>query len=198
MTAAWVVLGLLGAAALAFLLLYNRLVKLRNRTESSWSDIDVHLTRRHELIPNLVAAVKAYAKHERATLEAVTAARTRAVAVEGAGPAAQAGPEAQLEAAMGRLALVAEAYPELKADARFRELVDELSATESKVAFSRQLYNDTVTSYQTATQKLPGVLVAGPLGFQAPPLFAAREEERDVVAVDVEPPRGPGAPTEGS
>jgi LemA protein len=192
----WVVLVVVGTAALVALATYNRLVKLRNRTQSSWSDIDVHLTRRHELIPNLVATVQAYADHERTTLEAVTAARTRAVAAEGGGPAAQAGPEAELEAAMGRLALVAEAYPDLKADARFRELVDELSATESKVAFSRQLYNDTVTSYQTATQSFPGVLLAGPLGFEAPPLFTAAGEERDVIAVEVDPPGGSGQPEE--
>jgi LemA protein len=157
----------------------------------------VHLTRRHELIPNLVATVKAYAEHERSTFEAITAARTRAVAVEGAGPAAQAGPELQLEAAMSQLALVAEAYPDLKADGRFRELVDELSATESKVAFSRQLYNDTVTSFQTATQSFPGVLLAGPLGFSAPPLFAAEERDRQVVAVEIDRPAPgdqPGSP----
>jgi LemA protein len=192
MTAIWGVLAVLAMLGLGFLLIYNRLVKLRNRTQSTWSDIDVHLTRRHELIPNLVATVQAYAEHERSTFEAVTAARTRAVAAEGAGPQAQAIPEAQLEAAMDRLALVAEAYPDLKADARFRELVAELSATENKVAFSRQLYNDTVTSYQTATQSFPGMLVAGPLGFSAPPLFAAHGEERDVVGIDVDRLRGSG------
>lgn len=180
-------LGIAAAVGAALLLLvvvlYNRLVTLRNRVQSAWADIDVHLTRRHELIPNLVAAVRAYAEHERATLDAVVAARTAAVRAEGTGPERQAAIEGELEQAMGRLAMVAEAYPELKADARFRELAHELAATENKVAFSRQLYNDTVTSYQTATQSFPGVLLAGPLGFSAPPLFEARAAERSVADV---------------
>lgn len=180
--AAGVVVGLLVLVGL----LYNRLVTLRNRTQMAWSDIDVHLTRRHELIPNLVAAVRAYAEHERTTLDAVVTARDTAVRAEGTGPERQSAAESELEQAMSQLAMVAEAYPDLKADARFRELATELAATENKVAFSRQLYNDTVTAYQTATQSFPGVLLAGPLGFQAPPLFEARAAERSVVDVVLE------------
>jgi LemA protein len=182
-TAGVVAAGVVAGLLLLVGLLYNRLVTLRNRTQMAWSDIDVHLTRRHELIPNLVAAVRAYAEHERATLDAVVAARDAAVRAEGTGPERQSTAESELEQAMSQLAVVAEAYPELKADARFRELATELAATENKVAFSRQLYNDTVTAYQTATQSFPGVLIAGPLGFQAPPLFEAREAERSVVDV---------------
>jgi LemA protein len=184
----------IGALLLVGLLTYNRLVRLRNRAEAAWSDIDVYLQRRHELIPNLVATVRGYAAHERETLDAVVAARDAATAAEGAGAAVQDGVEGQLDRALARFAAVAEAYPDLKADARFRDLAAELSSTESKVAFSRQLYNDTVTAYQTAIESFPGVLLAGPAGFQPPALFRAGTAERAVVPVELgaDEPRAEG------
>jgi LemA protein len=183
-TAALVALALLGAALLYG---YNRLVRLRNRAQAAWHDIDVYLRRRHDLIPNLVETVKAYAEHERAVLEQVTALRTRAVATEQGGQADEvASAEARLERAVERLFAVAEAYPDLKADARFRDLQHELAATENKIAFSRQLYNDTVTAYRTATQTFPLALVARPFRFEPPPLFAAEGAERGAVGVDLD------------
>jgi LemA protein len=161
-------------------------VKLRNRAEAAWSDIDVHLARRHELIPNLVATVRGYAGHERATLDAVVAARDAATALEGTGAGRQEAAEDALDRAVARLAAVAEAYPDLRADARFRDLAAELSSTESKVAFSRQLYNDTATAYRTATESFPILLLAGQLGFIAPPLFQAEAGARPAIAVDLD------------
>lgn len=179
-----VALAVAGALAVAVALLYNRLVTLRNRARAAWSDVDVYLRRRHDLVPNLVETVQAYAAHERGVLEAVTRARTRAVDAERRGrPGEIAGREQALAAAVERLFAVAEAYPELKADGRFADLQRELAATENKIAFSRQLYNDTVTAYQTATQSFPGMLLAGPLGFTPPELYAAEPGERDAAGV---------------
>ena len=164
---------------LGVLLLYNRLVTLRNRVESAHADLEVQLARRHDLIPNLVETVRGYAEHERATLEAVTTARDQGVAAASAEEESAA--DVRVTAALGRVLAVAEAYPELRADARFRALSDELVATENKLAFSRQLYNDTVQALADATQSVPGVWLARPLGFSAPPYFAAAAGERGVV-----------------
>lgn len=181
-----IVLGVAGLLLLAVLVLYNRLVRLRNRTQSSWADLDVQLQRRHALLPNLVETVQGYARHERETLAAVTAARTAAVRADAEGrPGRLAAAEERLDGAVGELVAVAEAYPELRADERFRALHDELVATENKIAFSRQLYNDTVTAYRVAIEGLPGRLLAGPLGFEAPELFAAGATERQAVAVEL-------------
>lgn len=161
-------------AALAVpLLVFNRLVKLRNRVESTWSDLDVQLVRRAELVPNLVQVVKGYAAHERATIEAVTAARQHLDERGGAAPD-RAAAEDDLGRRVDQLVAVAEAYPDLKADERFRQLSDELTATENKIAFSRQLYNDTVDGYRTAAESFPGVLFAGPMGFDPPDFFMPR------------------------
>jgi LemA protein len=187
MSAATVALVVLALLVAVFLYGYNRLVRLRNRAQAAWHDIDVYLRRRHDLVPNLVETVKAYAAHERGLFERVTALRTRAVETEQRGrPDEVASAEAQLEAAVERLFAVAEAYPELKADARFRDLQHELAATENKIAFSRQLYNDTVTAYRTATQRFPLALVAKPFGFEPPALFATEEGERGAVGVDLD------------
>ncbi len=184
-TVALLVIVVLGAG---FLFVYNRLVKLRNRAQAAWHDIDVYLRRRHALIPNLVETVKAYAEHERGLFEAVAQARSTAVATEQTGSADEvAVTEAQLDQAVQRLVAVAEAYPDLKADARFRDLQHELAATENKIAFSRQLYNDTVEAYQRTTQQFPWLLVAGPFGFEPPAFFAARDEERQAPRMG-EPP----------
>jgi LemA protein len=192
-TAGLLALGALGAVLFLVLVTYNRLVRLRNRAEAAWSDIDVYLARRHELIPNLVATVKGYAAHERDLLEAVTTARAAATAAEGAGPTPQGQAERELDHAIRGLRAVVEAYPDLRADERFRDLATELSATERKVAFSRQLYNDTVTAYATAAQSFPGLLLAGPLGFAPPALYRAEDGARAVPSVEL----APAAVTEG-
>jgi LemA protein len=189
---AWILVAILLVLGLAVLFGYNRLVKLRNRARGAWADIDVQLVRRHELIPNLVRTVAAYADHERSLLQAVTEARAEAVAAEGSGPRPQAEAEARLDAAMARLAAVVEAYPRLKADAHFRALQEELAATENKLAFSRQLFNDTVNAYRDATQSFPLLLLAGPFGFQPPDFFAAEEAERAAARVDLSDERGSG------
>ena len=173
-----IVAGAVVAAVIALtpLVVFNRLVKLRNRVEAAWADLDVQLTRRSDLVPNLVTVVKAYAAHERDVLQAAAAARERVQrAHTGHGRAAA---EFALSEEVSRVLLVAEAYPELKADERFRELSDELVATENKVAFSRQLYNDTVDAYRTAAQSFPGSLIARPLGFELPEFFAAEPAAR--------------------
>jgi len=138
--------------------LYNRLVRLRNKLEEAWAQIDVQLQRRHDLIPNLVNTVKGYAAHEKTTLEEVTAARTAAVNAKGAAAAGQS--EEVLTAALGRLFALAENYPNLKADQNFRQLQDELSDTEDKVAFARQYYNDNVREWNTRIASVPDNLVA--------------------------------------
>jgi len=145
--------------AAVFVLLYNRLVRLRNKVEEAWAQIDVQLQRRHDLIPNLVNTVKGYAAHEKTTLEEVTAARAAAVSAQGAAAAGQT--EDVLTAALGRLFAVAENYPQLKADQNFRQLQDELAETENKVAFARQYYNDNVREWNTRIASVPDNLVAG-------------------------------------
>jgi len=145
--------------AAVFVLLYNRLVRLRNKVEEAWAQIDVQLQRRHDLIPNLVNTVKGYAAHEKTTLEEVTAARAAAVSAQGAAAAGQT--EDVLTAALGRLFAVAENYPQLKADQNFRQLQEELAETENKVAFARQYYNDNVREWNTRIASVPDNLVAG-------------------------------------
>lgn len=145
--------------AVVFVFLYNRLVRLRNKVEEAWAQIDVQLQRRHDLIPNLVNTVKGYAAHEKTTLEEVTAARAAAVSAQGAAAAGQT--EDVLTAALGRLFAVAENYPQLKADQNFRQLQDELAETENKVAFARQYYNDNVREWNTRIASVPDNLVAG-------------------------------------
>ena len=172
------------------LLMYNRLVKLRNRVESTWADLDVQLTRRHELVPNLVEVVKGYATHERETFEQVLRARTRGDAATD--PAELTQIEEDLASGLNRMMLVAEDYPDLKANKRFGELQVELVNTEDKIAFSRQLYNDVVTRYLTTTQSIPWVFLAKPMGFQPPPLYAARDFERTQVQVQFDTPGAGG------
>lgn len=159
----------------------NRLVKLRNRVQAAWADLDVHLARRRHLVPNLVATVQAYASHERETLGALTAARSEGDQAQDA--AAQSSAEGRVDEALGRVVALAEDYPDLRADERFRALHTELVATENRIAFSRQLYNDTVTAYRNATQRFPGTLFAGPLGFAPPALFAAEAGARGATRV---------------
>ncbi|HEV8494688.1 MAG TPA: LemA family protein [Candidatus Angelobacter sp.] len=164
------------AAVLLFLLLktYNGLIRMRNAVQSGWADIDVQLTRRHDLVPNLVEAVKGYMTHERETLEAVTRARTEAVAATaGASLATRAVAEMALSGAVGNLFAVAENYPTLKASQQFLLLQEQITSTENRIAFARQHYNECVRKYNTAQAEFPRNLIAGPMGFKPSALFAA-------------------------
>jgi LemA protein len=201
----WVVIAIVAVVVLLLLwaiALYNRFVRLRNRIENAWAQIEVQLKRRWDLIPNLVETVKGYAAHERETFEAVTNAR--AAAQRAQGPAATAAAEGLLGQALGRLFAVAEAYPELQADENFRQLQTELAETENRIAVSRQVYNDTVLTYNNAIQVFPGVLLAGPFGFRQREFFEAAEAEREAPAVTFErpsttvPPASPSDAPSGS
>ncbi|MBM4421408.1 MAG: LemA family protein [Chloroflexi bacterium] len=174
-----------GAIALVAIFLvgtYNRLVTLRQRVEESWSDIAIQLKRRHDLIPNLVETVKGYAKHEAATFQAVTEARAAAIAASGgsATPEQRAQAENALSSALINLRAVAEAYPQLQAIQEFKDLSENLTATEDKIAFARRFYNGNVRDYNTTIQIFPNNLLAGMFGFHAEAFFEladARERE---------------------
>ncbi len=183
MTALIVIIVLVVLVGLLLAWLYNRLVTLRNRVDNAWAQVEVQLKRRWDLIPNLVETVKGYAAHERETFEAVTAARTQAQRAGTPAEAAQA--EGILGAALGRLFAVAEAYPELQADENFRQLQSELAETENKVATSRQVYNDTVLTYNNAVQTFPGLLVAGLFKFVVREFFEVEDAaQREAPSVD--------------
>ena len=191
--------GILVAVAVIVLLvvwvmsLYNRLVTLRNRFKNAFSQIDVQLKRRYDLIPNLVETAKGYIRHERETLEAVVAARNHAVTAEQQAAARPGDPEAMrqlqsaeagLTAGLGRLFAVAEAYPDLKANQTMQTLMEELTSTENRVAFARQAYNDGVTQYNTARETMPTALLAGAFGFQEAHLWVIEApQEREAVKV---------------
>jgi LemA protein len=176
------------AAILLFLLLktYNGLVKIRNAVQSGWADIDVQLMRRHDLVPNLVEAVKGYMTHERATLEAVTRARTEAVAATSGTPlAVRAATEMRLTGAVSNLFVSAERYPALKASQQFLLLQEQITSTENRIAFARQHYNECVRKYNTAQAEFPRNLIAGPMGFTPAALFAADAGDKANVGVKV-------------
>jgi LemA protein len=159
----WILLGVVAAIVLFAISLYNRLVRLRNGSESAWSDIDVQLKRRWELIPNLVETVKGYARHEQATFEKVTAARSQAMLAKT--PAEHGAAEAGLTGALRSLVAVAEAYPELRANENFLGLQRELSGLEDAIQNARRYYNAIVRDLNTAIESFPGNLLAGPFGF---------------------------------
>jgi LemA protein len=161
--------------------LFNALVRRRNQVDNAWSQIDVQLKRRHDLVGNLMETARGYAAHERGVFEAVAQARTAADRASGPGDAALA--EDGLTRALRSLFAVAEAYPQLKADRHFSELQEELSATESKIAYARQYYNDAVNTYNNAVQTFPALLVAQPMGFQSRPYFEASDAEAEPVQV---------------
>ena len=179
--AGWVVAIIVIAAAVILLLivvgLYNRLVRLRNRAENAWAQVDVQLRRRYDLVPNLVEAVKGYAAHERETFEEVT--RTRAHAEQAKTVEEQAEAENALSAALGRLLAVAEAYPALRATENFQNLQNQLADVEQKIAVSRQIYNDTVLTYDNALETVPTNVFAAVFQFRPRAYFevegAARE-----------------------
>jgi LemA protein len=181
MTWGLIVGGVVVAVLLVAVYLFNRLVRLRNEVSTGWSNIDVQLKRRNDLIPNLVEAVKAYAAHERGVFEEVTRARAE---MARAGTPAQAGmADSLLGQALGRLLAVAEAYPELKASQNFLQLQNDLTDTEDKIAAARRYYNATVLAYNTAVQTIPSLLIARPAGFREREFFAADQDERGPVAV---------------
>jgi LemA protein len=182
----WIVLLLLVALVLVFVSTYNRLVTARNAFRNAFAQIDVQLTRRYDLIPNLVEIAKGYIKHERETLEAVIRARNSAyegLKMAAADPANAAavqqlsGADQQLGGALGRLMAVAEAYPDLKANQNMMQLSEELTSTENKVAFARQAYNDSVMSYNNSRETFPSNIAANMFGFQSAQLLDAPKPE---------------------
>ena len=166
---------------LFFWLGFNSLVRNRNRVDNAWSQIDVQLKRRHDLIPNLIETVKGYAAHERGTFEAVTNARANAINAQG--PEQTAAAENQLTGALKSLFAVAEAYPDLKANQNFLQLQEELTATEDKVAYARQFYNDSVLTYNTRIQSFPTVILAGMFHFDKRDFFDAEPGDTEPVQV---------------
>ena len=171
----WIFLGIIILVVVLVVGMYNNLVRLRNAFKNAFAQIDVQLTRRHDLIPNLVETVKGYIKHERETLEAVIAARNQAIAGLKAASADPANAKAMqtlgsaemaLGGALGRLLAVVEAYPDLKANQNMMQLSEELSSTENRVSFARQAYNDSVMSYNNGRETFPSSMIAGTFGFQ--------------------------------
>jgi LemA protein len=179
----WVALGIVVLLILVFIALYNSLVGLRNQVRNAWSQIDVQLKRRYDLIPNLVETVKGYMRHERETLEAVTEARNlaQAGAAAATGAAERGRLEGGLSSALARLLAVAEAYPDLKANQNFLALQEELTSTENKISFARQFYNDTVLRYNNQTQMFPSSIIAGIAGFKAEQFFEVSVPEERIV-----------------
>ena len=178
----WIIFGIVALVVAGFVLLYNRLVKAHNRTENAWGQIDVQLQRRHDLIPNLVETVGGYADHERETLEQVVAARDRAVSAEG--PREQAEAENLLTGALRQLFALAEDYPELEASANFEQLQRSLEEAEDRLAIARQIYNDTVLTYNDLVKTIPSNVVAAIGGFGAREYFDAPEDVDEVPRVD--------------
>ena len=174
-----VVLALLWVVAL-----FNGLIRLRNTGNNAWSDVDVHLKKRHDLVPNLVEVVKGYAKHERQALESVVAARRQAQGA--ASPEARISAENSLSDNLGRLMALAEAYPDLKANRGFLELQADLIRIENDVANARRYYNAVVRDFNMKQQLFPANLLAGALGFEARPFFQAQASEREAVRVQVQ------------
>ena len=179
--AIWIGVGVLVLIVLSFIGIYNGLVRARNQARNGWSQIDVQLKRRHDLIPNLVETVKGYAAHEKETLDAVISARSAAVGANTPGEASAA--EGLLGAALGKLFALAEAYPDLKANQNFLALQEELSATENRIGFARQAYNDAATRYNNKREVFPANLISG--GFEEAELFEIEEAgERSVPKVE--------------
>ncbi len=170
--------------ALYVVLTYNRLVRTRNRIDNAYSQIDVQLKRRYDLIPNLVETVKGYAAHEKSTFEAVTAARANAIsAQQGGSPAQQAQAENALSGTLKSLFAVAEQYPDLKANQNFLNLQEELTSTEDRIAYARQFYNDSVLGYNNSIQSFPGNMLAGAFNFTHREYFEGDPEATGPVKV---------------
>ena len=183
MTALIVVVAIVVVLALFVIGIYNSLVGLSNQVKNAWSQIDVQLKRRHDLIPNLVETAKAYMKHERGTMESVTQARSRAMQADSVGEKSKA--EAELSGAMSKFFLVVENYPDLKANQNFMAVQEELSSTENKIAFARQNYNDQVLFYNNKIQMFPSNIVAGMFDFKKSEFFELEDKaEKAVPKVD--------------
>lgn len=171
-TTLWIIVGVIVLVVLWLIATFNSLITARNQVQEAWSDIDVQLKRRHDLIPNLIATVKGYAAHERQLFEKVTEARSRAISAQATGNIAKSGQaENMLTDALKSLFAVAEAYPELKANENFAKLQDELSDTENKIQAARRFYNGNVRDYNTKLQVFPTNLLGGMMGFQAREFF---------------------------
>ena len=208
MIALIIVLILIALVVIVAIVTFNGLVRLRNRVDAAWAQIDVQLKRRYDLIPNLVETVKGYASHERQTLESVTQARNMAVNAQG--PAQQAQAENVLTGALKSLFAVSEAYPDLKANQNFSQLQEELTGTEGRIAYARQFYNDSVQRYNTKIQSFPAVVIAGAMNFSPREYFEVDEQSRDAVRVSFDttqsgadqpaaaPPPATGTPPETS
>lgn len=179
----WIAIGAGVVVVLYFIMSYNKFVRLREGVKNAWSQIDVQLQRRYELIPNLVEIAKGYMKHEKELLERVTAARSGAMQ---ALKDSQGGPsdmlmsaEASLGSAMRQFSIQVEAYPELKANSNMMQLTEEVTTTENKISFARQYYNDSVTSFNTSVQSFPGNIIAGMFSFKQATLYEV--DDRDAV-----------------
>lgn len=178
----WIIAGIVVLLLFFIVSIYNSLVKLRNRVDNAWGQVEVQLKRRYDLIPNLVETVKGYAAHEKDTFEQVTQARAGAQAASG--PAEQAGAENFLTSALRQLFAVAEAYPELRASENFASLQADLAETENKIAISRQIYNDTVLTYNNKVQQVPTNIVAGITGFDPREFFEGGPEAQEAPQVN--------------
>ena len=181
--AGWIVLAVLVAALAWLILIYNGLVSIRNDTQSAWKQIDVQLKRRHDLIPNLVSTVKGAMEFEQDTLEKVISARAKAVSA--GTPASKADAENMLTQALGRLFAVMENYPALKSNQNVMQLQEELTSTENRIAFARQLYNDLVANFRTRLQVFPNNIVSSMFNFRSEEYFGAAEADRAVPGVNL-------------
>ncbi len=177
----WIVLVIIVIAVFWVIALYNRLVINRNKVDNSWSQVDVQLRRRYDLIPNLVETVKGYATHEKEVFENV--ARARQQAIQAQGPEQKGQAENMLTGALRQLFAVAEAYPVLRASENFTQLQQQLQDTENKIAYARQFYNDTVFMYNTSIEKFPASLFASMFGYARRPFFEVEGEGREPVSV---------------
>jgi LemA protein len=182
MIALWIIIGLIALLVIVGIVTYNGLIRSRNQLENAWSQIDVQLKRRIDLIPNLLETVKGYAAHERETLDAVIKARNAAIAAPST-PGAQAEADTALTASLKQVFALSEAYPDLKANTNFLALQEELTATEGRVAYSRQFYNDSVLNYNNKLQQFPTVIFANILKFQKREYFEADAAAREVPRV---------------
>jgi LemA protein len=186
MSGGWIVVAVIAVLVVYLIIIYNGLVALRNRIENGFSQIDVQLQRRYDLIPNLVETAKGYMKHERETLEAVIMARNAAQSAafqaggnpsDGAAIRELAGAEAVLGSAMGKFFALAEAYPDLKANQNMMQLQEELASTENRVAFARQAYNDAVMAFNTKRESFPDLLIASRFGFNEAQMLELQDKE---------------------
>lgn len=179
-----IVIGVVVVAVLAWTIwIFNRLVRLRNQVRTAWADIDVQLTRRHDLVPQLVAAVKGYANYEAATLEAVTALRSQALGTQS--PARLGEVEASLALALGKLFALQEAYPDLKASENFQQLQRDLVQVEEHLQYARRFYNGAVRDYNDAGQRFPDMFIANAFGFSGAEFFQAESAARSAVSVEL-------------